>query len=956
MAATPKAPKHRLLIALLGSLAVLPALGRAPATGAEAQAPADPAAVLETQHLRLVIGRDGYNAGFIDKRTGKDHDGKDGRMPFVFLSRGGKRVNPTACAAEGGTLAFAFPDGARVGLKVTAKPRWLVAEIASVTGEGIEEVAFGALRVPLNKHVSGMSGIATDGDFAACIRVLDLRSTLRLGGVPAHFEPAAPARYGLVGAKVALVGCPYDALGPLLRDLVREEGLPWSPLGGPFALEAEENRGSYVFATVSEKNADEWITLARRAGLAQIHMISWEQTLGHYQPRQDLFPSGLEGLKAVVAKIHAAGLRAGMHTLSGGIARNDPFVTPVPDKRLAKDAAFTLAADLGEAGAAVPLAEPPGDLETTWEYSGRCNIVQIEDELIQYTGLAKTAPFGLTGCTRGALGTKARPHAKGATVHHLFAIYSTFQPDENSTLVDEVAERIAAVFNTCGFDMIYMDGAEGMPGGWRGVARMREAMFRRLKGRVLVEASEWGYHSWPFHSRIGAYDYPNWGLKRFTDVHCADNEAYRAGTLLTAQLGWWAILGPSGDAPAEFPDEVEYLCGKSLAMDAPMSFQGIDVGGQTPNARQNEYLDMIGRYERLRLARAVPEAVRARLRAPREEFRLVPAAGGKWQFVPADYATHKVSGLTDGAAAWTVRNRFGPQPMRLRIEALEAAVPYDSADAVVLARFDKPDDLAVGGAAAGVTPSWAPAAEPARPGGPSAKFTAASTLKAREGAWAKIVRTFSPPVDLGTCGALGVWIHGDGKGELLNLQLTNPDRFWPTWDEHYVDVDFTGWRYVELHLRERDADRFVDYRWPYGGTSAVFRSPLIRAHTSVLAIYYNHLPPGDTATCYLSPVKALRTVKIRLADPAVAVGGSRIVFPVTLESGQYVEMESASDCRLYDARGALLRKVVPQGEPPRLEAGENRATFSCQGPEGSVARARVTVITQGDPLGPPLAP
>ena len=129
-----------------------------------------------------------------------------------------------------------------------------------------------------------------------------------------------------------------------------------------------------------------------------------------------------------------------------------------------------------------------------------------------------------------------------------------------------------------------------------------------------------------------------------------------------------------------------------------------------------------------------------------------------------------------------------------------------------------------------------------------------------------------------------------------------------------------------------------------------------RSHTSALAIYYNHLPPGDTATCYLSPVKALRTVKIRLADPAVAVGGSRIVFPVTLESGQYVEMESASDCRLYDARGAMLRKVVPQGEPPRLEAGENRATFSCQGPEGSVARARVTVITQGDPLGPPLAP
>jgi hypothetical protein len=106
----------------------------------------------------------------------------------------------------------------------------------------------------------------------------------------------------------------------------------------------------------------------------------------------------------------------------------------------------------------------------------------------------------------------------------------------------------------------------------------------------------------------------------------------------------------------------------------------------------------------------------------------------------------------------------------------------------------------------------------------------------------------------------------------------------------------------------------------------------------------------------LSPVKALRTVKIRLADPAVAVGGARIAFPVTLESGQYLEMESASDCRLYDARGALVQKVVPQGVPPRLETGENQATFTCKGPEGAPARARVTVITQGNPLGPPLSP
>ena len=936
------------------SLAALPALLIAFSVSGVAGAeplPA-PAMTLEAEGFRLVVGKDGYVLSFTDKRTGKEYGGRDVRQPFAWLRKGGKAVSPIGCTASGDLVTVTFPEGASIDLKVTPKGRWLVLEVASVRGGGAEELAFGSLRLVLEKHVSWMSGVASDGEFAVCVRALNLKANLRLGGIPPHFEPTCYAKYGMVGARIALVGCPADRLRSVLQDLVREEGLPWSPLGGPFAQDAEENRGSYVFATVSESNVDQWVALARKAGLAQIHLIGWEKSLGHYEPRKDLFPRGVEGLKGVVEKIHAAGLRAGMHVLTGGIARDDPFVTPVPDPRLAKDGRFTLAKAVGTEDKAIPTVEPPGDLETSWQYSGRSNVVQIGEELIQYTGLARTAPFGLTGCVRGALGTKAAPHAKGEAAHHLFAIYSTFQPDENSTLVDDVADCIARPFNACGFDMIYMDGAEGMPDGWYGCAKMREALFRRLKGRVLVEASEWGYHSWTFHSRLGAYDYPHWGLKRFTDVHCRDAEGYRAGSLLTAQLGWWAILGPSEDHPAEFPDEIEYLCSKALATDAPMSFQGIDVGGRPANARQDEYLEMIGRYERLRLGRQVPASVRERLRAPREEFHLVQVPDGAWQFVPVDYLSHKVTGLQDGTSTWTVRNRWGPQPLRLRIEALYAVAPYDSPDAVVLARFDKPEEFAAAGAAPGVTASWAPSTEVRRDGAATGCLTAAGTAVARTASWAAIRKIFDPPVNLQKCAAMGVWIHGDGKGELLNLQLTNPAQFWPTWAEHYVDVDFTGWRYVEVLLRERDADRFGDYAWPYGGTSAVFRSPLIRSHTSALSVYYNNLPPNSAAKCFLGPVKALPVVKVTLKDPALTIGGSRIVFPVTLESGQYLEMESAEACRLYDARGALLATFAPRGDPPKLEAGDNRLAFTCEPPQGASARVRVTAIARGEPLRP----
>jgi hypothetical protein len=196
---------------------------------------------------------------------------------------------------------------------------------------------------------------------------------------------------------------------------------------------------------------------------------------------------------ATTDKIHAAGLKAGMHTLTGCISPNDPWVTPVPDKRLAADATFALAAALDEKQSTVPTLEKPEDLDTMWAYASRGNVLRIDDELIQYTGLSQTPPHGLTGCQRGELGTKAAPHAQGSPVRHLFVRYGCFLPDEDSTLVDELAGRIARVLNTCGFDMIYMDGAEGMVGGWHGVAKMCEAIFRKFQRRVLVEASEWGY-------------------------------------------------------------------------------------------------------------------------------------------------------------------------------------------------------------------------------------------------------------------------------------------------------------------------------------------------------------------------------------------------------------------------------------------------------------------------------
>ena len=156
----------------------------------------------------------------------------------------------------------------------------------------------------------------------------------------------------------------------------------------------------------------------------------------------------------------------------------------------------------------------------------------------------------------------------------------------------------------------------------------------------------------------------------------------------------------------------------------------------------------------------------------------------------------------------------------------------------------------------------------------------------------------------------------------------------PVRDEHYVKVDFHGWRYFELLLRERDAESCGDYVWPYGTEDhyAIYRSPLVRRHVSGLNLYFNDLPAQAEATCYFSQIKALKAVKVKLRNPAVQIGGRRIAFPGTLESGAYLELNSASDCKHYDERGTLLEEVKPQGDIPLLAAGDIPVRFACEGP------------------------
>jgi hypothetical protein len=307
-------------------------------------------------------------------------------------------------------------------------------------------------------------------------------------------------------------------------------------------------------------------------------------------------------------------------------------------------------------------------------------------------------------------------------------------------------------------------------------------------------------------------------------------------------------------------------------------------------------------------------------------------------------------------ARWTVRNEFGRQRPRIRIEALRTTAGYDSNGAVLLTDFSRPDAFLspvslkhhlvpdYGGASPGVIQRLERSAAMVKAGDASGSYSATNSDKTQRG-WSRMGLRFPAPLDLRGRQAIGVWVYGDGKGEVLNFQLSA--REMQGLVDRYVVVDFQGWRCFELI--EAEGDRYYDYTWPYVDRR-VIGLPVPYERIGWLNILYTNIPPGQTVTCLLSPIKALPTLIAALSNPALTINGRRVVFPVELHSGEYLELEDPGPVQVRDANGNVLRQVELRGELAELSSGDNQVRFDCEPLDSLAPRVHVTVAAVGRPL------
>jgi hypothetical protein len=228
------------------------------------------------------------------------------------------------------------------------------------------------------------------------------------------------------------------------------------------------------------------------------------------------------------------------------------------------------------------------------------------------------------------------------------------------------------------------------------------------------------------------------------------------------------------------------------------------------------------------------------------------------------------------------------------------------------------------------------------------RLTAVNKGADRRGTWASFQKTFDPPLDLRAHQGMGVWVRGDGKGQVLNFQLQSPHHITRARGEHYVIVDFEGWRYFELI--EPDAERFTDYAWPYHGWYSVYRESIQPSNVQSLTIWCNHLPPEDSITVDLRPVRAVPLVPAQIVNPQLTIGGATVEFPMEIPSGQYIEACPAGEVRRYGPAGELLEQLPLGRVLPQLVPGDNRIEFTCQRTESPPPRAQVQIRSLGEPI------
>lgn len=678
---------------------------------------ADAEIVLENRRCRAVLGEDAAWRSVIAKSDGTECCAADREVRIAACRVSGRWRAAVAARRDGDrlTLRFAGVD-TRLAYAVDERSDWIAFRLEDVHGQRPTHVRLLCLGTSVAENVGPRLCAGWNDAHTVCLMACGLQTHARArsrgdwASLTCRTQDAPGPR--LPGAAAALIVAPTDEVRGIFRRFARTYDLPRNVNSeGRPSSRLPAARRSYWFLRFGEKDVERVLELCRKSGFRQVLMLShsWCRQVGHYTFNRRLYPHGLEGLKRVVQRLKEAGIRVGMHCYASKISKTDPYVTPVPDRRFWVDRTATLAADIGPEAKRIrtgsDLREWPGSPvagRRQWEGGvEKHREVVIDDEIIRYRTIGPEEEWNtFEGCERGAWGTGAAAHRAGATCRHygVDGCIDGYIVDQDTDLLDETTDRLARIFNTCGFEMVYFDGGEDVDRRrfHYYVSNFQAVAMSKFKPRPLVHMGTIMTHRlWHSFTRRGTVDTylhtirgrivagGQWdripSVKEHID-RSVDHLLRCRRDMIPGELGWFGIW-PECDVHEGLQlDQIEYLMARSLAYDAPISlqtsFSKMDAHPLTPGV-----LEIVRAYETLRMSGEVPVGTRRRLRERGKDFILVRSGpGARPQFVevqelekPAGDPELRafVGALDDGAAATLWHYRGTPGRVLVPVDASE---------------------------------------------------------------------------------------------------------------------------------------------------------------------------------------------------------------------------------------------------------------------------------------------
>jgi hypothetical protein len=401
-------------------------------------------------------------------------------------------------------LALGYEGGAAVTVKMRVCPKYLRMEVTDATSQaGVAAVHWGPYATSMEGPIAEYLGLNRSDDFTIGLLGLNPNTEGVIWGAghafAAEFIPSevggsqvyvsskdrsrpvgidrqdrkpmpvqpVPGLTG-VGSAVALFGCGPAGELDWIEAIELGEGLPHPLMDGKWAKRSPRAADSSIWGDYTEANIDQWIDLCKQTGIKSLCQRYMFGNWGHFDPHPK-FKEGMAGIRACSDKAAAAGIRTTCYTLSNflmGDPLPEPFISPVPDKRLASYLPVTpLITVLDEASTRIVLADSDAGLLRVFPSAPvlkEPGMVRIDDELIAYKSVTREAGQLILGaCVRGFMRTRTATHLTGATAARMYYYpqYRSIYPGTED-LNREVAVNIADAAKKGALHHVILDGLE----------------------------------------------------------------------------------------------------------------------------------------------------------------------------------------------------------------------------------------------------------------------------------------------------------------------------------------------------------------------------------------------------------------------------------------------------------------------------------------------------------------